>query len=131
MPLLADPQAVKTMKPALDSPALKFQDLTSYEFSSKDESKALPIYNPATGALITTVRVGDAETVKAAVEKSHAAFQAWRHRPPTERGQTLLKCADVLLAHIDELATLLCLENGKPFIDARFGDCFALQASFR
>lgn len=113
MPGLADAKAVRESKPALDSPALKFEQYTSYEYSSPDESKTLPVYNPATGALITTVRVGDSQTAKDAVVKSHAAFQAWRHRPPAERGQTLLKCADLLLAHVDELATLLCLENGK------------------
>lgn len=132
MPGLADPDAVKKAKPVpLDSPALQFQKLTSYDFSSSDESKTLDVHNPATGNIITTVRVGDSQTAKRAIEKSHAAFQAWRYRPPMERGQIMLKCADVLLAHADELATLLCLENGKPYIDARFGDAMAVQASFR
>lgn len=131
MPGLADPEAVKKLRPLLDSPALKFQNVTVYEHSSPDESKTLPVHNPATGKVITTVRVGDSQTTKDAVTKSYKAFQTWRHRPPAERGQTLLKCADILLAHVDELATLLCLENGKPYIDARFGDVMAVQASFR
>ena len=116
---------------SLDSPALRFESLTNYEFSSPDESKALPVYNPANGSLITTVRVGDAQTAKDAVTRSHAAFLAWRHRPPAQRGQILIRCADLLLNHVEELATLLCLENGKPYVDARFGDCMALQNSFR
>ena len=131
MPGLADPAAVKNAKPLLDSDALKFDKLTTYQYSSPDESKTLPVHNPATGELITTIRVGDSQTVKDAVAKSHEAFQAWRFRSPADRGQILLKCADTLLAHADELATLLCLENGKPYIDARFGDVMAVQASFR
>ena len=132
MPPIADPQAVKTAKPVpLDSPAVTFGDLTQYDFSSSDESKTLPVHNPATGNIITTIRVGDCQTATDAVVKSHEAFLAWRRRPLAERGQVLLKCADVLSTHLDELATLLCLENGKPYIDARFGDVMALVGSFR
>ncbi|KAL9092906.1 MAG: hypothetical protein Q9159_000530 [Coniocarpon cinnabarinum] len=132
MPPLADSAAIKASKPEpLDSPALKFDKLTKYEFSSTDESRTLDVHNPATGSLITTIRTGDERTVNDAVARSQAAFEAWRRRPPAERGQILLRCADVLLTHVNELATLLCLENGKPYVDARFGDCIAVQASFR
>lgn len=110
---------------------LKLPELSTYEWSSKDSSKKLPVYNPATGKLITTVLVGDANSVEGAVARSQKAFELWRWRTPADRAAVLLKCADVLEAHNDELAELLCLENGKPMQDAKLLDLMFLPGTFR
>ena len=87
---------------------------------------------PATGELIT-LQGGAAAQVNAAVEAAHRALPT-----PTahgirqaERAALLLKAADLLAEHADELALLESRENGKPVQDARVNDINFLIFIFR
>lgn len=81
---------------------------------------------------MTTIQAGDEKTVDAAVKASQQAFeQRWRPLTPRERSTYLLRCADELEKHADDLATLLCLENGKPQQDARAFDVNFVIGVFR
>lgn len=98
-------------------------EVSSYRWSSQDEADRFPVEDPATGEVITLVQGGGTAEVNAAVEAAHRAFQAdWRWRTPAERAALLLKAADVLAEHADELALLESRENGKPVADARSND---------
>src|SRR5207249_4971525 len=55
----------------------------------------------------------------------------WPHTPPNERERFLLKVADLIEAHADELAQLETLDNGKPFMESRHVDIPAAAATFR
>ena len=75
--------------------------------------------NPATGEIIGTVpRCGRAETT-AAIEAAHAALPAWRETTAAERAKLMLKLADLMDVHREELARLLTIEMGKPLAEAR------------
>ena len=112
--------------------SLKFPEITRYQHSCKDESKRFPVENPATGKTITTIQAGDEKTVDNAVQASQKAFdERWKPLSPKERSVYLFKCADALEARIDEIATILCLENGKPAQDAKTFDCQFLHGAFR
>ena len=109
-----------------------FPKLSTYTWSCKDTSKQFDVDNPATGRVLTRIQAGDESTVDRAVHASQVAFeQRWRPLPPRERSTYLLRCADALESHADELATLLCLENGKPAQDARMFDVNFLIGVFR
>ncbi|KAI0383237.1 dehydrogenase [Hypomontagnella monticulosa] len=109
-----------------------FPDLSTYRYSCNDESKRWTVENPATGKVLTTIQGGDSATVDAAVRASQVAYtKRWRPLSHTERASYLLRCADELEKHIDELATILCMENGKPFQDAKAFDCNILVQLFR
>jgi acyl-CoA reductase-like NAD-dependent aldehyde dehydrogenase len=106
--------------------------ISSFRYSSNDTSKRFTVENPATGAVVTTVQAGDENTTDEAVQAAQKAFENdWRWRPPRERSALLLKAADELEKHAQELAILLCLENGKPWKDALTGDFAFLFSSFR
>ena len=112
--------------------AFKFPELSTYHYSCEDESKRFAVENPATGKVITTIQAGDEKTVESAVQASQEAFeQRWKPLTPRERATYLLRCADELEKHLDDLATLLCMENGKPKQDARAFDCNFVVGSFR
>nr|UBX54552.1 aldehyde dehydrogenase [Aspergillus sp.] len=98
-----------------------------YRWSSKDTSKRFPVVNPATGRRITIVQAGDTTTVDSAVQASQKAFETWRWKTRQERSVYLLQAADELQKHSQELAILLCLENGKPVKDASFDVGFLIQ----
>ncbi|AHE56147.1 aldehyde dehydrogenase family protein [Sphingomonas sanxanigenens] len=72
--------------------------------------------NPATGALLATVAEGGAEDVDRAVKAARAAFEGpWRRMKPVERQRILLRLADLVEAHYEELAMLDTLDLGAPY----------------
>jgi acyl-CoA reductase-like NAD-dependent aldehyde dehydrogenase len=104
----------------------------TYRWSSSDEADRVPVEDPATGEVIAVVQGGGPEEVDAAVEAAHRAFETdWRWRTWAERAALLLRGADVLEEHADELALLESRENGKPVQDARQNDISFLIAIFR
>jgi acyl-CoA reductase-like NAD-dependent aldehyde dehydrogenase len=76
--------------------------------------------NPATGRSLGAVASGDAADVDRAVASARAAFRkgAWAHQPPRARKKVLLKLADLMLEHREELALLETLDMGKPISDS-------------
>lgn len=73
------------------------------------------VRNPATGQVIASVADGNEQDVDAVVQSAHRAFRSgvWSGLRPAERERTLLKLADVLEAHAEELAQLETLNQGK------------------
>ena len=71
---------------------------------------------PRDGSVLTTLDWADAADADAAVEAARRAFDTgpWPRMSARERGETLLRFADLVEAHRDELALLVSLEMGKP-----------------
>jgi betaine-aldehyde dehydrogenase len=78
------------------------------------EGRSEPILNPATGEQIATAPLSDAADVDRAVQAARRAFEGWANATPAERSTALLKLADAIEAHGDELAELEALDAGKP-----------------
>lgn len=76
--------------------------------------------NPATGQLLASVAACETADVDLAVRAARQSFEAgvWSQRAPAERKQVLLKLAELILSHRDELALLDSLNMGKPVMDA-------------
>jgi succinate-semialdehyde dehydrogenase / glutarate-semialdehyde dehydrogenase len=75
--------------------------------------------NPATDELVAVADVADAETVDAAVSAARAAFATWGTTTGFERGHLLRELARMALERLDDLATSMTLEMGKPLDEAR------------
>ena len=80
--------------------------------------------NPATGGVITRVVEGGKDDVNRAVAAARKAFEGgpWKKMTARERGRLLYKLADLIEQHIEELAALETLDNGKPISDSRHID---------
>jgi len=76
--------------------------------------------NPATGKLLARVAAGDQEDVNRAVSSARAAFRkgSWANFAPAKRKKILLRFADAILKHTEELALLETLDMGKPISDS-------------
>jgi succinate-semialdehyde dehydrogenase/glutarate-semialdehyde dehydrogenase len=84
-----------------------------------DTGKTFNVNNPATGELLGTAPdCGRAETARA-IEAADAAFPAWRARTAKERAKLLHRLADVIEANVEELGTLLTMEQGKSLAEAK------------
>jgi 4-guanidinobutyraldehyde dehydrogenase/NAD-dependent aldehyde dehydrogenase len=76
--------------------------------------------NPATGKLLARVAAGDAEDINRAVTSARAAFRkgVWANLPPVQRKKILLRFAQLIREHTEELALLETLDMGKPITDS-------------
>lgn len=74
----------------------------------------MEIVEPATGTVLATVADGDAADVGTAVEAAARAFPAWRDMPVLERAACVIRAADRMVAHADELALLETRNTGNP-----------------
>jgi aldehyde dehydrogenase (NAD+) len=78
--------------------------------------------NPATGELLATVAEGDHEDIDKAVTVARRAFEGpWSKFTPYERQSLLLRFADLVEKHFDELSTLDTLDMGAPLSRTRGG----------
>jgi acyl-CoA reductase-like NAD-dependent aldehyde dehydrogenase len=76
--------------------------------------------NPATGKLLARVAAGDEEDINRAVISARAAFRkgSWAHLAPAKRKRVLLRFAETIREHTEELALLETLDMGKPITDS-------------
>src|SRR5262245_32550566 len=82
--------------------------------------KTFESLNPATGEVLATVAEGDTEDIRRAVDAARRAFDGpWSTWKPYERQEVLLKLADLVERHIDELALLDTLDMGAPITRIR------------
>jgi aldehyde dehydrogenase (NAD+) len=86
--------------------------------------KTFPTFNPATEEKIADVAEGDAADIDLAVKAARKAFESgpWRKMDARDRGRLLSRLADLVEAHLEELAALETLDNGKPIRDSRSAD---------
>lgn len=82
--------------------------------------------------LAEVARCGEAD-VDAAVAAARSAFEdrRWAGKAPAERKRVLVKFADLMLAHRDELALLETLDMGKPIRYSRSVDVQLAQNCIR
>jgi acyl-CoA reductase-like NAD-dependent aldehyde dehydrogenase len=76
----------------------------------------LACHSPIDGRLLTTFARGEQADVDVAVKAARQAFDdgRWARRAPAERKRVLLRFAELLVQHKDELALLETLDMGKP-----------------
>jgi betaine-aldehyde dehydrogenase len=71
------------------------------------------IVNPSTGQVVAHAPVSGGEEVDAAYAAADQAFGEWGRTTPSERQQALLKLADSIEAHAEELIALESENTGK------------------
>ena len=77
-----------------------------------------PVYNASTGEVIAEAPRCLVEEVNDAVAAAKAAFEPWSETPAQQRVQVLFRFKALLDEHLDELATILAVENGKTHAEA-------------
>lgn len=89
--------------------------------------------DPATGDVLARVPAAGADDVDHAVRAARDAFRAgvWSALTPSERARVLWRAAELLEAHIDELAELETLDQGKPLYVGRWAEIPGAIEQFR
>src|SRR5437773_702667 len=83
------------------------------------EGGTMEVLNPATGETIAEVPRGTQADVDRAVQAAKKALPEWLETTPGERAEVLLKLADAIDEHTDELAELESKNVGKPLSYAK------------
>src|SRR5580765_154198 len=89
------------------------------EWSGAASGETMEVHNPATEEVIAEVPRCSAEDVDRAVAAAKTALPEWLETTPAESAEILLKLADVLDEHADELAAIESRNVGKPLSYAR------------
>lgn len=89
------------------------------KWCSAANSESFPVSDPADGALLGHVASLSPEESSAAVDAAQAAFAAWFALLPQERAAILRRWFELQLAHKEDLARIMVLEQGKPLSEAR------------
>jgi acyl-CoA reductase-like NAD-dependent aldehyde dehydrogenase len=80
------------------------------------DGQTFDCHSPVDGRLLTAVARCGAADIDAAVAAARAAFEdgRWAAKAPAQRKRTLIKFAELIQAHGDELALTETLDMGKP-----------------
>ena len=107
------------MSSTATTPAVDILNYVNGAWRKPTATEFVTVINPASGELIARTPMSTKADVDAVVQAAAAAFPAWRRTPAGERIQYLFKLKFLLEDHIDELAKLITLENGKTFAEAK------------
>jgi succinate-semialdehyde dehydrogenase/glutarate-semialdehyde dehydrogenase len=77
------------------------------------------VINPATESPLGMLPLAGAAELAAAAESAQRGFEQWRRVRPHDRYVILRRAADLLRQRVDQIATVLTLEQGKPLSEAK------------
>ncbi|WP_425640735.1 aldehyde dehydrogenase family protein [Marinomonas gallaica] len=83
------------------------------------------VYNPSTSALIAEAPKATVQELDDIIKGACDAFPEWSSLDYSERQSYMLKIADILEQHSEEIATIITKEQGKP-IGAALGSMFEI-----
>lgn len=85
----------------------------------RSSAPTLPVYDPATGAVIDEVPLLGAAEVDAAARAARGSSARWSRTPVMERVRLMFRFRDLLERHADELAAIVTRHHGKTLDEAR------------
>ncbi|KIV81624.1 hypothetical protein PV11_03795 [Exophiala sideris] len=109
----------KTLNDLKRKDLLQSKGYINEEWVDAASGKTFDVYDPANLDKIATLPEMGAEDVDKAVEAAHTAFKTFKKTSARQRARWLRKWSDLCLEHIDDLALILTLENGKTLAEAK------------
>jgi phenylacetaldehyde dehydrogenase len=99
-------------------------NLIGREWGPAASGKTIAVADPSTGGVLMTTPDSGKDDVHRAVLAARRAFDdgPWSRLTPYERGRLLLKLADLVEKHQEELARIEAVDAGKPLMQARYVD---------
>jgi acyl-CoA reductase-like NAD-dependent aldehyde dehydrogenase len=97
------------------------------------DGSSFPTVNPANGQTITEVASGGEQDIDRAVRSARAAFEdgRWSNLAPRQRGQVLIRLADLIAQNGEDLQLLETLDVGKPIRYSRRVDVAQAEITYR
>jgi succinate-semialdehyde dehydrogenase/glutarate-semialdehyde dehydrogenase len=102
-----------------DKSLFRQQSLIGGTWSAAASGRTVEVIDPATQDVLGTVPDVSGDETIAAIAAAEAAFRIWKKKTPAERALLLQAWHDLMLEHLEDLALILTLEQGKPLAEAR------------
>lgn len=104
--------------------SLETQAFIDGRFVSAVSGKTFATINPANGRELAQIAECDSADIDLAVAAARRVFEtgAWSRAEPRHRKKVLLRLADLIEQHAEELALIETLDNGKAITDSRTVD---------
>jgi betaine-aldehyde dehydrogenase len=90
------------------------QNFVDGEYVDPAEGRTAPLINPSTGEEFARSPVSGDEDIDRACGAAARAFEKWKETTPSERSLALIRIADAIESHADELVDLESENTGKP-----------------
>jgi betaine-aldehyde dehydrogenase len=94
--------------------ATTLKNFINGQFVDPADGQTEPILNPANGEVIAHAPLSSPEDVNRAVAAARAAFDGWSNTTPGERAAAMLKLADAIEEHAEDISELESDNAGKP-----------------
>jgi 1-pyrroline dehydrogenase len=92
----------------------RLQNFVNGEFVDAHGQGSIDVVNPSDGSTVAVSPVSDRVDVDSAFTAAREAFGSWRNVTPGERQRLLLKLADAVEAHADEIVEAQHRNTGQP-----------------
>jgi 4-guanidinobutyraldehyde dehydrogenase / NAD-dependent aldehyde dehydrogenase len=110
-----------TVDDALTGISIRSQAFIDGAYVDAASGETFDCVSPGSGRVIASVAACDVDDVDRAVRGARKAFESgvWSRLAPKQRKRVLVRFADLVREHRDELALLETLDMGKPIRDSR------------
>ena len=89
------------------------------KFIESTTDEWMEVKNPATQDVLSSVPFATRQEMEQAVQSAQEAFHKWREVPVSKRMRYFFDYRQLLDKHKDEIAKILCTEQGKNFADGQ------------
>ncbi|MFE7801358.1 gamma-aminobutyraldehyde dehydrogenase [Nocardia sp. NPDC057440] len=96
----------------MSRPAL--QNYIDGEFVASSATETFDLVNPVDETVVGQAPISNRADIDAAMAAAQRAFESWGRTTPSVRQAALLKLADAIEAHSDELVEAQCRNTGQP-----------------
>lgn len=107
MPTLKNPQLIQT------------KSFINGEWFDSKSTKTFKVTDPATNEVIAELTDLLPEEIDYAIKNTSEAFKTYKNTNPYDRSKWLRNLYNLMMENIDDLATILTWENGKPLVEAK------------
>ncbi len=83
------------------------------------KGRTIPIVNPATEEVIGQVAHAEIADLDRALAAADKGFKQWKKVSAYDRYKIMRKAGDLIRQRLDGIATIMSMEQGKPFIEAK------------
>ena len=83
------------------------------------EKNTFAVYNPANQKILAEVPNLEKMTVLKAIKKAQSSFISWKKISAKNRSNSLYRWYELIMKNQEDLAKIMVLEQGKPFIEAK------------
>jgi betaine-aldehyde dehydrogenase len=90
------------------------RNVVAGEHADPADGRSMDLVDPSTGEVFGTAPLSGPQDVDRAYAAAATAFETWRDTTPSERQRALLRFADLVEEHADELVALESRNTGKP-----------------